>query len=704
MSADPAPLRGSSSSAQSGSLRSPGTQLATFGSSFTDSESNNLPMVLSRLDRMDCGTPGPYPEHSYSGNGFNQLAFPRQTKQDDFDMLQDFPAGTHYESQAFGPIPANSAATNFLSRQVNPLQRQDPLYPDLTAPLYLDAHSANPDPLVHHTQTRYSGSVLPDQATDYLAYPNHPFTVTVTPQSRNDMRNFHAANPSPGFGSNLVSSGNSASPTRWPTPSMQNVFRGNRSTYPGALAQVPSMPRVPSLKDMRPYDRRFIVKNVDTNTPAIYILNYCHHEEFQTIFGPTLHDVRNRGQFWIGFSDMRQSQRAINHIAHDHPDWLIEPVGEGHFKHHAKIGPTHSIFEDQVLVIVYCGPGRTVPLPNLVPTLKGVLELVGPVADIRAVNLESPTEAPRFSMHGFVVRYYDTLHAANATRAINTIATSHFIIEVLVYHRDMEHQKIRHWTCQEQGRDGRVGHHLNNDYYLSPDDNRERSPRTPGRQVDNDEQVISPQRIAQGKDPRCTVMLKNIPNAQTWDQLKAYLDVTSAGAFDFLYLRMDFEQRLNVGYAFINFASPLDILPFFTRRNGTQWPGFNEGRPKVAEISYATTQSYTLLVEKFRNSPVMLDFPDNRPKLFYIGGPHAGEEAPFPPVNNFWTLAKGVERSKQTGLYKGGPRPMPGDRRRSDNFQPETALDTPIRSNRRRGRERERTKWGFLDSPRYRHD
>lgn len=121
---------------------------------------------------------------------------------------------------------------------------------------------------------------------------------------------------------------------------------------------------------------------------------------------------------------MRQSQRAINHIAHDHPDWLIEPVGEGHFKHHAKIGPTHSIFEDQVLVIVYCGPGRTVPLPNLVPTLQGVLELVGPVADIRAVNLESPTEAPRFSMHGFVVRYYDTLHAANATRAINTIATS----------------------------------------------------------------------------------------------------------------------------------------------------------------------------------------------------------------------------------------------------------------------------------------
>lgn len=221
---------------------------------------------------------GPYPEHPYSGNGFNQVTFPRQTKQDDFDMLQVFPAGTHYESQAFGPVPANATATNLNSRQVNPLQRQDRIYPALTAPVHPEAHLVNPDHPIHHAQTRYSDPVLSDQTIDYLAYPNHPFTVTVTPQSRNDVRNFLAANPSPGFGSNLINSGNLVSPTRWPTPTMHNIFRGNRSTYAGATAQAPSMPRVPSLKDMRPYDRRFIVKNVDTNTPGIYILNYCHHE------------------------------------------------------------------------------------------------------------------------------------------------------------------------------------------------------------------------------------------------------------------------------------------------------------------------------------------------------------------------------------------------------------------------------------------
>lgn len=221
---------------------------------------------------------GPYREHFYSGNGFNQVAFPRQIKQDDFDMLQNFPVGTLYESQAFGPIPVNAAATDFNSRQVNPLQRGDLIYPALTAPVQPDAHSSNPDKHAHHAQTRYSDPVLPDQTIDYLAYPNHPFTFTVTPQSRNDVRNFHAANPSPEFGSNLINSGNSASPNRWPTPTMQNVFRGDRSTYPGAFVQAASMPRVPSLKDMRPYDRRFIVKNVDTNTPGIYILDYCHRE------------------------------------------------------------------------------------------------------------------------------------------------------------------------------------------------------------------------------------------------------------------------------------------------------------------------------------------------------------------------------------------------------------------------------------------
>jgi hypothetical protein len=146
-------------------------------------------------------------------------------------------------------------------------------------PMHSETGLVNLDHHVHPAQSLYSDLVLPDQTIDYLAYPNHPFRVTDTPRGRNDMGNLHAANPSPDFGLNLTSSGNSASPTQWPTPSLQNVFRGNRSAYLGATIQASSiMPRVPCQKDIRPYDRRFVVKNVDTNTSVIYILDYCQNQ------------------------------------------------------------------------------------------------------------------------------------------------------------------------------------------------------------------------------------------------------------------------------------------------------------------------------------------------------------------------------------------------------------------------------------------
>ncbi|KAJ5752341.1 meiosis protein MEI2 [Penicillium odoratum] len=686
-------LGGSSSPIRSDNLKSPGTQLATFTSRFPDSDIVDLP-TLPQSNRFEAKSPGVYLGSPYPGNGFNQVSFPRkQLKQEDFDMLRDLPIGAKYGSQPFGPNPSPDLN---VPRSLNPLHRREPAsYP---------------------TEIPHSLSI-PRKQSDYGIYPNHHPPSMGASQNRNDLRNFFMANPSSGL-RNLTQSRDAISPVRWPMrpvqsiqnvqpmqsgPSMQPVqpmqasFCGNRSIYPGPTSQVATMTVMTTTKDLRPYDRRFLVKNVDTNISGVYILDYCHSQDFRTGFGPTTHEVREKGQFWIGFSDMRQSQRAVEHFARDHPTWIVEPVGETTFKQGSRINSTACTFEDQVLAIVYRGPGRTIPPVNLVPAVRSLLETVGTVAEMRQVALEAPSQSPRFTMEGFVVRYYDGLHAVNATRSLNTISTPHFIMEVLPYHYDLENQKIRHWNGQPQGRDGRPGE------YFDPEDNRARArtPQTPGR-VEYDEQIIYPQNILQGQDRRCTVMLKNIPNSQTWDQLKMHLDVTSAGTYDFIYLRMDFEQRLNVGYAFINFENPMKILPFFTARHGTVWPGFTTGRPKVAEVSYATTQTYELLVEKFRNSPVMLDFPDNRPKLFYIKGPHAGEEAPFPTVNNFWTLAKGVERSKDSGLYRGGSRTDSHNPRRHAHTDLQyEAINTPVRGSRRR---RERNKWGNSDVPKYRQN
>lgn len=68
--------------------------------------------------------------------------------------------------------------------------------------------------------------------------------------------------------------------------------------------------------------------------------------------------------------------------------------------------------------------------------------------------------------------------------------------------------------------------------------------------------------------------------------LKGIIDESSWGKYDFMYLRIDFANDCNVGYAFINFVDPLDIIDFANARGNQRWNCFKSD--KVAEISYAS--------------------------------------------------------------------------------------------------------------------
>lgn len=55
--------------------------------------------------------------------------------------------------------------------------------------------------------------------------------------------------------------------------------------------------------------------------------------------------------------------------------------------------------------------------------------------------------------------------------------------------------------------------------------------------------TIDLNRVANGLDTRTTLMIRNIPNKFTQKMLQDWVDETSKGTYDFLYLRMDFRNR-----------------------------------------------------------------------------------------------------------------------------------------------------------------
>ncbi|KAJ6625550.1 hypothetical protein B0H10DRAFT_1942450 [Mycena sp. CBHHK59/15] len=158
-------------------------------------------------------------------------------------------------------------------------------------------------------------------------------------------------------------------------------------------------------------------------------------------------------------------------------------------------------------------------------------------------------------------------------------------------------------------------------------------------------------RIEDGQDTRTTVMIKNIPNKMSDKDLMAYIGSVCARKIDFLYLRMDFQNGCNVGYAFVNFINVQDLLRFAKAKLGEKWNMFSS--EKVLQMSYANYQGKEALVEKFKNSCIMDEREAWQPKIFYSdSGPEQGLPEPFPAPTHL--------RRKERGSYNRGPLYVPG--------------------------------------------
>lgn len=169
--------------------------------------------------------------------------------------------------------------------------------------------------------------------------------------------------------------------------------------------------------------------------------------------------------------------------------------------------------------------------------------------------------------------------------------------------------------------------------------NRDRGDRESRR--DRDGRVDGGERIEAGMDAEVpqqngpvtftTVMFRNIPNKYTREMLVKQLEQDLKGHFDFVYLPIDFKNKCNVGYAFINFRSIEACETFLLNFNGVEvrkcLPGLNSR--KVTEVTPARVQGFEENVQRLRNSPVMRELAHHTEWMPLIFDEN-GDQQPFP--------------------------------------------------------------------------
>ncbi|THU71082.1 hypothetical protein C4D60_Mb08t31800 [Musa balbisiana] len=85
-------------------------------------------------------------------------------------------------------------------------------------------------------------------------------------------------------------------------------------------------------------------------------------------------------------------------------------------------------------------------------------------------------------------------------------------------------------------------------------------------------------------------------------------------AYDFVYLPIDFNNKCNVGYGFVNLTSPEAAFRLYKAFHLQPWEVFNSR--KICQVTYARLQGLEALKEHFRNSKFACDNDEYMPVVF----------------------------------------------------------------------------------------
>ena len=134
---------------------------------------------------------------------------------------------------------------------------------------------------------------------------------------------------------------------------------------------------------------------------------------------------------------------------------------------------------------------------------------------------------------------------------------------------------------------------LNNNIQ-NPNKKKEKSKKNKSN-LDSPKLMIHLDNVLKLKDKRTTLIIRNIPNKYTIQLFENEINKYFYGKYDILYLPLDFVNKTNLGFGFINFIDPIHILYFFSEFIGKKWNIFNS--EKRCQLAYAKIQGKNSLLK-----------------------------------------------------------------------------------------------------------
>ncbi|EAW08594.1 putative meiosis protein MEI2 [Aspergillus clavatus NRRL 1] len=413
-------------------------------------------------------------------------------------------------------------------------------------------------------------------------------------------------------------------------------------------------------------NRAFAIDNVPTNLNYMSLAGFFNRREFVTLRGLVLTELSSLGRVYVAFTDSREAKKAIDKVRLLRPDWHMFPLSTKEYVQHSEpsLLSQASDYEGQLLVSVYYDSRNPTFNPHAIAnSLQALATTFGDVKSFK------PLLKGQENVSEFHLEFFNSRDAENAMVTLNGTTVDDCILEAILFRPDVgEDTALNALTSPSPVKDGLSRYNVppyRNSSYVSGHSFRtpymELSPTgrstvpsgehadlidwmsragegilpSPRREITRypDARIISQnavdiERIRLGLDVRTTIMLRNIPNKIDQTMLKAIVDESSHGKYDFMYLRIGRGSVV------------CELVPCYC-----------DQIPSLMFLSTAI-QGKDCLIQKFRNSSVMLEHPSFRPKIFHTGtGPLAGTEDRFPGPDNPSKMRRSIENAEHIGLF-----------------------------------------------------